>query len=126
GAVETAQPLTAALLLSAAAGLAALGVSPAWAVCLEIGGRHAGVISGAMNMFGNLGGALSSLVVGACLQAWGSWNVSLLTVAACYLAAAVCWLAIDPEEAIADPEALTPWPPLPRAGAGGTSSVGYF
>ena len=55
--------------LAAAAGLAALGVAPAWAVCLDIGGRHAGVVSGAMNTFGNLGGALSPLVVGWCLDA---------------------------------------------------------
>src|SRR5262249_32906061 len=82
GAVIAGHPLTAALLLSSAAGLAALGVSPAWAVCLEIGGRHAGVVSGAMNTFGNLGGALSPVVVGACLQAWDSWNASLLSVAA--------------------------------------------
>jgi MFS transporter, ACS family, glucarate transporter len=100
GAVVTPQPLAAAFLLSSAAGLAALGVSPAWAVCLEIGGRHAGVVSGAMNTFGNLGGALSPVVVGACLQAWGSWNASLISVAACYLAAAVCWLGIDPQDRI--------------------------
>jgi len=100
GALLTSAPMTAALLLAAAAGLAALGVSPAWAVCLEIGGRHAGVVSGAMNTFGNLGGTLSPVVVGLCLQAWGSWTASLLSVAALYLVAAACWLAIDPSDPI--------------------------
>jgi MFS family permease len=100
GAIVTATPLLAAVLLSGAAGLAALGVSPAWAVCLEIGGRHAGVVSGAMNTFGNLGGALSPVVVGLSLQRWGSWNLPLLTVAGFYLVAAVCWLAIDPADPI--------------------------
>ena len=100
GAVATSVPLVAALLLAAAAGLAALGVAPAWAVCLEIGGRHAGVVSGAMNTFGNLGGALSPVVVGLCLQRWGSWNAPLLTVALFYLVAAACWLRIDPDTAI--------------------------
>ncbi|HVO26494.1 MAG TPA: MFS transporter [Candidatus Margulisiibacteriota bacterium] len=95
-------PLTAALLLASAAGLAALGVSPAWAVCLEIGGRHAGVVSGGMNTFGNLGGTLSSLVVGLCLQMWDSWTVPLITVAAGYLVAALCWLSIDPAAPIAN------------------------
>lgn len=99
-AVATARPIAAALLLSLAAGLAALGVAPAWAVCLEIGGRHAGVVSGAMNTFGNLGGALSPVVVGLCLQGWGSWNAPLITVAACYAVSAVCWLRIDPTEAV--------------------------
>ena len=102
GAMVTPTSTTAALLLAAAAGLAALGVSPGWAVCLEIGGRHAGVVSGSMNTFGNLGGTLSPVVVGWCLQWWDSWNASLVTVAACYLLAAVCWLAIDPTKRIQD------------------------
>ena len=100
-AVRTGSPIAAALLLALAAGSAALAVAPAWAVCLEIGGRHAGVVSGTMNTFGNLGGALSPLVIGLGLQHWGSWNMPLLTVAAMYLGAAVCWLAIDPRIPIA-------------------------
>jgi sugar phosphate permease len=102
GAVVTPVPVTAALLLAGAAGLAALGVSPAWAVCLEIGGRHAGVVTGAMNTFGNLGGTLSPVVVGWSLQASGSWSFSLASVAVCYLLAAICWLAIDPTDPIPD------------------------
>jgi len=96
-AIRTPDPVTAALALAAAAGLAALGVAPAWAVCLAIGGRHAGVVSGAMNTFGNLGGVASPLVVGWCLEWWGSWETPLVTVAALYLFAAACWLGIDPE-----------------------------
>jgi MFS family permease len=100
GAVSTPEPRTAAFFLAGAAGLAALGVAPAWSVCLAIGGRHAGVVSGAMNTFGNLGGALSPLVMGAALEAFASWDFGLWSVAALYLAAAGLWLAIDPERAI--------------------------
>lgn len=100
GATLTASPIASALLLAAAAGLAALGVAPAWAVCLEIGGAHAGVVSGTMNTFGNLGGAVSPVVVGFCLERWGSWETPLLSLAAFYLLAAACWLAIDPEQRI--------------------------
>ena len=102
GAVMTPAPTSAALLLAGAAGFNAMGVSPAWAVCLEIGGRHAGVVSGAMNTAGNLGGTLCPIVVGFCLQRWGSWNVSLVTVAAGYLLAAMAWLAIDPTKPIVE------------------------
>ena len=102
GAIATPEPATAAVLLAAAAGRAALGVSPGWAVCLEIGGRHAGVVSGSMNTFGNLGGTLSPIVVGWFLQGWGSWDASLVTVAICYVLAAACWLAIDPTKPIID------------------------
>lgn len=100
-AVLTPSPIASALLLSAAAGLAALGVAPGWAVCLEIGGEHAGVVSGSMNMCGNLGGALSPIVVGVCVDRFGSWNAPLVSIAGFYLFAAICWLAIDPSQRIA-------------------------
>jgi ACS family glucarate transporter-like MFS transporter len=111
-AVTTDDPRTAAYSLAAAAGLAALGVAPAWAVCLAMGGRHAGVVSGAMNTFGNLGGVMSPIVVGWCLDLWSSWETPLVTVAVLYVFAAACWLAIDPETLLDLEE-----PALPR-GAG--------
>jgi MFS family permease len=101
GAIATASPPRAAAALSLAAGLAALAVAPAWAACLDIGGHHAGVVTGAMNTFGNLGGALSPVVVGLCLERWGSWNAPLFTVALGYLAAAACWLGIDASRPLA-------------------------
>lgn len=46
--------------------LAVLGadmtLSPSWAVCSDIGGVYSGTVSGAMNMFGNLGAFLTALV----------------------------------------------------------------
>lgn len=94
----TASPLASACLLSAAAGCAALGVAPAWAICLEIGGEHAGVVTGTMNTFGNLGGALSPVVVGFCLKRFTSFDLPLFSVAALYLVAALAWFAVDPEK----------------------------
>jgi len=99
-AVLTPTATSSALCFAAAAGLAALGVSPAWAVCLEIGGRHAGVVSGAMNTFGNLGGALSPIAIGFALEHWGGWTPPLLSIAVSYLLAAACWLWIDATRAI--------------------------
>ena len=98
--IVTPTAMSSALFFAAAAGLAALGVSPAWAVCLEIGGRHAGVVSGTMNMFGNFGGALSPVVVGFTLEQLNSWTPSLLSIAVSYLLAAGCWMLIDPEQPI--------------------------
>ena len=100
---DARRPRRAAFLLAGAAGSAALGIAPAWSVCLAIGGRHAGVVSGAMNTFGNLGGALSPVVMGAVLEATGSWDLSLYSVAALYGVAALCWLGIDPESPIDAP-----------------------
>jgi MFS family permease len=100
GAVATPDGMSAAYLLAGAAGCAALGIAPAWSVCLAIGGRHAGVVSGAMNTFGNLGGTLSPIVMGFTLDAFGSWDLSLYSVAALYGVAALCWLGIDPDSPI--------------------------
>ena len=62
-----------------------LAVAPGWAVCVEIGGSQTGVVSGMMNMLGNLGGAISPRVVGEWLQRRGAWDLPLMTVAGCYV-----------------------------------------
>ena len=53
-----------------------------------------------MNMFGNLGGTLSPVVVGLSIDRLGSWNAPLFSIAALYLVSAACWLAVDPAEKI--------------------------
>jgi ACS family glucarate transporter-like MFS transporter len=96
-----AQGTAAAVLLALAAGCASLSVASAWAASVDLGGSHSGVVSGAMNMFGNLGGALSPVVFGHCVQRWGSahpwaaWHVPILTTAVCYLLSWVCWIFLD-------------------------------
>jgi sugar phosphate permease len=94
-AATTGSSVHAAWLLAAAAGLGATGVAPAWPVCVEVGGARAGVVSGAMNMFGNLGGTLCPIVVGACVKRLGSWPIALGFVAAAYLVAGMAWLVVD-------------------------------
>jgi hypothetical protein len=49
-------------------------------------------------MFGNLGGALGSVVVGYCLRSLHSWNAPFFSIAGAYLVAAVAWLFVDPEQ----------------------------
>jgi nitrate/nitrite transporter NarK len=41
-----------------------LAMGSAWAACQDIGRRHAAIVAGCMNTIGNLGGAVSSLVIG--------------------------------------------------------------
>jgi MFS family permease len=97
GAIATPSATLATAFLTAAAGCAALGIAPAWSTCLAIGGRHGGVVSGAMNMFGNLGGTVCPIVFGQSLQHLGSWNVPLASVALLYVVSGLMWLAVDPE-----------------------------
>jgi MFS transporter, ACS family, glucarate transporter len=84
-----------AWLLSLSAGLGAAGVAPAWPVCVEVGRSRAGVLSGAMNMCGNLGGTLCPIAVGMCVKRLGSWPVALHLVAVAYLVAGVAWIIVD-------------------------------
>jgi MFS family permease len=97
GAIATPSAAYATAFLTAAAGFAALGIASAWATCLAIGGRHGGVVSGTMNMCGNLGGAMSPVVFGKSLQYLGSWEVPLASVAGLYLVSGLMWLLVDPE-----------------------------
>jgi fucose permease len=68
----------------------------AWAGCMDVGGRYAGTVSGAMNMMGSVAGALSPLVVGY-LLAWTKqdWTLTFYVSAAVYSMGGVCWLFLD-------------------------------
>ena len=100
GAALTTEPLVAALLLASAAALAAVGVAPAWAVCVEIGGTHSATVGGTMNTFGNIGGALCPVVMGFLVQRLGSWGLPLASISVLYLAAGAFWASVDPARAI--------------------------
>jgi sugar phosphate permease len=69
-----------------------VGVS--WAVPLDIGGDFAGSVSAVMNSCGNIGGALSTAVLGYLQKAYG-WNVPFLVAATFCVIAAALFLKID-------------------------------
>jgi MFS family permease len=79
---------------------------PAWAGTMDVGGRFAGTVSGAMNMVGGIAGASSSAFVGFLLNWTGQdWTLALYISAAIYMLGAVCWLFLDPYTPIEQPEA---------------------
>ena len=92
---STADGLASAMLFAAAAALVSLAVAPAWSVCLDIGSRHAGVVSGAMTTCGCLGGAVSTTAMGICLDRYGSFETPLLLNAGFAIVGACAWAAID-------------------------------
>ncbi len=99
GAVANNPYLAVAFLTLAAAGLEfTTGVS--WAVAIDVGHEYAGTVSAMMNMFGNLGGALSPIVFGMFVQWTGRWEPPFLIAAGLCMVAAVCWLRIDPERSV--------------------------
>ena len=76
-----------------------LTMASSWSLCHDVGGARAGAVTGAMNTFGNIGGAISPLVVGYAVQWWHSWTVPFLVTAAVYVVGGLLTLAIDPRPA---------------------------
>jgi ACS family glucarate transporter-like MFS transporter len=69
-------------------------VSPSWSVCVDIGRRHAGAVSGTMNMAGNLGAFLTALAF-PYLHAWtGSTEPFFLVGAGLNVLALLAWRLI--------------------------------
>ena len=91
-----APPVAKAVLLALALGSVDLALSACWSVCLDVGRRHAGVVTGCMNTFSNLGGVLTPLVVAYFVDRWQSWTLPFYVTAVVYAAGAMIWLAIDP------------------------------
>jgi ACS family glucarate transporter-like MFS transporter len=73
---------------------------PSWAFCADIGKQQAGVISGNMNMAGNLGAFITSLAFPYLLSWAGSPSVFFYVAAAFNVTAVVLWLQMNPEKEI--------------------------
>ncbi len=97
---QVPQPVAKAVLLAAALGTVDLALTACWAVCLDIGRDHAGVVTGCMNTFSNLGGVLTPLVVAYAVGQWQSWTIPFYVTAIVYATGALIWLAIDPTRPI--------------------------
>jgi MFS family permease len=120
------KPLAFALLLALTGFFADLTMPSAWSVCQDIGRRYAAIVAGFMNMVGNLGGTLASLVTGAILKhslasysaglgvpaesltaaqkaagQLSGYQTSFLVFAAVFAVGAVCWLFIDASRPVA-------------------------
>ena len=91
-----------AVLLALALASADFGLSAAWAVCTDIAPDHAGVMTGWMNTFGNLGGLFGPIVVGYAIDRWQSWTIPFYIAAVIYVVGAMAWLVIDPNERLRD------------------------
>jgi len=81
--------------------LATLGVdmtlSPSWTSCQDIAGPRTGVLSGAMNMIGNLGSFVSSVTFPLLLNATGTAATYFYVAASINMLAMICWWRISPD-----------------------------
>ena len=84
------------IFLSLAFGIIDLMLPSAWALCIDLGKKYSGAVSGAMNTAGNLGGFVCSLIFGYVVSATGNYNLPLYIIALMLVISAVIFLFIDP------------------------------
>ena len=94
-------PIAAAVLMALAAASADMCLSPSWALCHDVGKEAAGAVTGAMNTFGAIGGAISPLVMGYSVQLWGSWTMPLVITATVYVIGGFLTLLVNPHQRLA-------------------------
>ena len=105
GLLELAAMLThnstqAAIFLGFGFGFMDCMMPASWAACLDIGRKYAGTVSGAMNMAGQTGSFLSSIVFGYMVRAFGSYDLPLVPMAIALFIASSLWLKIDPTKSL--------------------------
>jgi sugar phosphate permease len=83
-----------ACLTIAMAGLE-LTVAVSWALCLDIAGDFSGSVTGVMNTLGNLGGAVSAVMIGYLATLFG-WTVPFLVASFFCGVAALLATRVDP------------------------------
>jgi ACS family glucarate transporter-like MFS transporter len=95
--VKMQTPLGAMLCLSLAVFGADMTIAPSWTVCIDIGRKHAGTVSGTMNMAGNLGSFVTALAFPYLLKWTGSHTTFFYVGALLSVGAVFAWLFTRPE-----------------------------
>lgn len=88
--------LSALLFLALANGGITFQQPTVFALCLDIGGKYAGAVTGAMNTAAQIGSLASAVAFGYLVAHFGNYNVPLIPMTALLLIGALLWLKIDP------------------------------
>jgi sugar phosphate permease len=116
---QVADPVWAMVVLGMASFSNDLLMPSAWSTCMDVGGRHAGTLSGSMNMMANLVAGVSPLLVSYILSVTArNWTIAFYVAAAFYLLGTLSWAFIDPNERLDRDERPAPLPGPPAAAAG--------
>ncbi len=86
-----------------------LVMGSAWATCQDVGQRYAAIVSGSMNMIGNLGAALGNFITGSVFEAHKHNQVVAVRImfsvyAVLYGVGVLLWLKIDASKPIVPDE----------------------
>jgi MFS family permease len=90
----------AAILLMIGFGIMDGMLPCAWAMCLDVGQRFAGAVSGAMNSAGQAGGFVCTVLFGYLVSWYGNYNVPVLVIAVMVLISSMLFCLIDPTRKI--------------------------
>jgi ACS family glucarate transporter-like MFS transporter len=102
GAGMTTDNQLAGYLLALCVFLKDLTLPVAFAVCVDIGKRNAGTVTGAMNFAGQMGGFFITIIFGTIVQQTGNFNYPLFLIAGCLIVASTLWFFIDPTKEIVE------------------------
>jgi ACS family glucarate transporter-like MFS transporter len=91
---------TAALVLASAVGVLYLAQSNFWAVSADIAGEYTGIVSGMMNMGGQIGGACTASLTPWIAAHYG-WDVAFMAAASLVVIGSLAWIVIDPNQQLA-------------------------
>jgi ACS family glucarate transporter-like MFS transporter len=95
--INLQNPVAAMIAMGFASFCNDLAMPGSWGACMDVGGRYAGTLSGAMNMMGNAGGAMCPMAIGYILsRTGGNWDVTFYVSAAIYFMGSFFWLVMDP------------------------------
>ncbi len=93
-------PQVAIIFLAIAIFGADMTLSPSWAFCIDIGKENAGVVSGTMNMAGNLG-AFVTIIAFPYLYEWtGSFQPFFYVCVAFSAIGIAIWFSMNPEQVV--------------------------
>jgi ACS family glucarate transporter-like MFS transporter len=97
---QVSSPMLSVAFMALAVFGADMTLSPSWAFCIDIGKENAGVVSGTMNMAGNLG-AFVTIIAFPYLFKWtGQYEPFFIICAGLSLVAIVLWAGMNPEKPI--------------------------
>jgi ACS family glucarate transporter-like MFS transporter len=103
---QVSSPLLSVVFMSLAVFGADMTLSPSWAFCIDIGKENAGLVSGTMNMAGNLGAFVTIIAFPFLFQWTNRYEPFFFICAGLSLVAIITWSSLNPGKSIMNKTAI--------------------
>jgi ACS family glucarate transporter-like MFS transporter len=97
---QVSSPVISVAFMALAVFGADMTLSPSWAFCIDIGKENAGIVSGTMNMAGNLGAFITIIAFPYLFQWTGQYEPFFIICAGLSVVAVLLWARMNPEKPI--------------------------